>query len=232
MRTVIFLGFLLLAGSQGVLGQNIYALTPADFEKQLSQKDIQVLDVRTAGEYNAGHIKQSLQADWNNQTQFMERIKYVDKNKPVYVYCLSGGRSGAAAKWMRENGYQPVYELKGGIAAWKAASLPLEGVVEARQITLQEYHSQVSGNSLVLVDFGAEWCPPCKKMQPVLEQLKKEMGGRYQLLSIDAGQQTSLMKDLNIDGIPEFILYRSGKELWRKNGVVGLDELKKVISSN
>jgi rhodanese-related sulfurtransferase len=210
----------------------MYALAPTDFEKQLSQKDIQILDVRTAGEYNSGHIKQSLQADWNNQAQFMERIKYVDKNKPVYIYCLSGGRSGAAAKWMRENGYQPVYELKGGIAAWKAASLPLEGSVEARQITLQEFKSQVSGNSLVLVDFGAEWCPPCKKMQPVLEQLKKEMGGRYQLLSIDAGQQTSLMKELNIDGIPEFILYRGGKELWRKNGVVGLDELKKVISSN
>ena len=84
----------------------------------------------------------------------------------------------------------------------------------------------------MLADFGAEWCPPCTKMQPVLEELKKEMGSRFSLLQVDAGQQTTLMKDLNIEGIPEFLLFKDGREVWRKNGVVGIDELKKVISAN
>jgi rhodanese-related sulfurtransferase len=232
MRTVIFLIILALAGMSSCIGQNSNALAPVEFEKQLSQKDIQLLDVRTAGEYSSGHIKQSLQADWNDQSQFLERVKFVDKEKPVYVYCLSGGRSAAAAKWMRDNGYHTVYELKGGISAWKAASLPVEGITEAKQISKQEFLSQVSSKGLVLADFGAEWCPPCKKMQPVLEELKKEMGSRFSLLQVDAGQQTALMKDLNIEGIPEFLLFKDGREVWRKNGVVGIDELKKVISAN
>jgi rhodanese-related sulfurtransferase len=225
------LAFLMALTACG-FGQNDHVLPAADFEKQLAQKDIQLLDVRSSGEYNSGHIKQSLQADWNNQEQFMERIKYIDKSKPVYVYCLSGGRSAAAANWMRENGYSSVYELQGGIRAWKIALLPLEGNIEAKQLTMDEFHSQIGNKGLVLVDFGAAWCPPCKKMQPVLDQLKMEMAGKFLLVAIDGGTQVGIMKELDLGAIPAFILYKNGQEIWRKQGVVELNELKKEISNN
>ncbi|HTQ27317.1 MAG TPA: rhodanese-like domain-containing protein [Puia sp.] len=222
----------LLVLTFGCFGQNDPVLSPADFQKQIDQKNIQVLDVRTPSEFNSGHIKQSMLADWNNQSQFMDRVKYLDKSKPVYVYCLSGGRSSAAARWMRENGYQSVYELQGGIRAWKTASLPLEGTTEVKQLSATDYMAQVGDKGLVLVDFGAEWCPPCRKMQPVVEQLTKEMGSKFRLLAMDGGAQTNLMSALKVDGIPTFILYKNGKEVWRNQGITEIDEFRKQISSH
>ena len=85
--------------------QNTATLDANQFEKQMSSVDsVQILDVRTAGEYNTGHIKNALQADWNDKKEFERRISFIDKNKPVYVYCLSSGRSGAAAKAMNSLG--------------------------------------------------------------------------------------------------------------------------------
>lgn len=230
MRIPVLLFFLIF--SFACNSQTNTSLTPADFQSGISKNNIQVLDVRTPGEFQSGHIQHSLLADWNNRAQFMDRVKYVDKAKPVYVYCLSGARSAAAAKWMRGNGYSAVYELKGGINAWKFSSLPLEGASNVKQMTVEEYQSQVGNSGLVLVDFGAEWCPPCIKMDPVIEQLKKDLGNKFKLLRIDAGIHIDIMKKMNVDQIPVFILYKDGKEIWRKQGVSEADEFKKQIAAN
>lgn len=196
---------------------------PADFEKGISAAGVQVLDVRTAGEYQSGHIKNALQADWTNQQQFMDRINYVDKGKPVYVYCLAGGRSNAAAQWMRSNGFTTVVELQGGMNAWKRENKPVEGSSNEPQMTMEQYLASIPKDKTVLVDFGAEWCPPCVKMKPVIDELVK--AGGFTLLKIDAGVHTNLMKEMNIETIPEFIVYKQGKETWRKQGIVSKEEL-------
>lgn len=79
-----------------------------------------MLDVRTADEYQSGHLKDAFLADWMNQADFTKKVQSLDKSKPVYTYCLVGGRSGEAAKWLIKNGYT-VYNLDGGIATWKKA---------------------------------------------------------------------------------------------------------------
>lgn len=204
-----------------------HAVGPADFDKGIQGSGVQVLDVRTATEYQSGHIKNALLADWTNQQQFMDRINYVDKDKPVYVYCLAGGRSSAAAQWMRSNGFKTVVELQGGMNAWKRASLPVEGSSNEPQMTLEQYLASIPADKTVLVDFGAEWCPPCVKMKPVIDELEKE--GGFVLLKIDAGVHTNLMKELNIEPIPEFIVYKQGKETWRKQGVISKEELRSQL---
>jgi rhodanese-related sulfurtransferase len=195
-----------------------------EFEKGIAEKNIQVLDVRTAGEYNSGHIKKALLADWNNTEQFTERIKYVDKNKPVYVYCLAGGRSAAAADWMKKNGFSTVINLEGGINAWKRNNKPLEGVSNEKQFTLEEYKAMIPADSVVLVDFGAAWCPPCVKMEPVLQELIKEKGTAFKFVRIDGGLHTDVMKAMNVEALPVFIIYKNGKEIWRKQGVAEKQE--------
>jgi rhodanese-related sulfurtransferase len=200
-----------------------------EFEKALGDTSKQVFDVRTSGEYKSGHLKQALQADWNNKEEFKDRALNLDKTKPVYVYCLGGGRSTAAAQWLLDQGYSNVYSLKGGINAWKQANKPVEGMVAVKQITIGEYSALIPANNTVLVDFGAEWCPPCKKMEPVLANLQKELAGKFIFRKIDAAVQTDIMKTLNVDALPVFIVYKNGKEVWRKQGIASQEELKAHI---
>lgn len=196
----------------------------AEFEKGIQSSEIQILDCRTAGEYNSGHLKNALLADWTRKEEFITRTNALDKSKPVYAYCLSGGRSGQAAKYLTEKGYT-VYNLDGGIAAWKREGKPLAEAVEVAPISLAAYQAMIPGNKTVLVDFGAEWCPPCKKMNPVVDSLAAQKQLGFSLIKIDGGDQPALSKQMKVDAFPTFIIYKNGKEVWRKTGVVSADEL-------
>src|SRR5690606_37115598 len=86
-------------------------LTTDEFEKQLTKSaDAQLLDVRTPEEYGEGHLAKAANIDYKSP-DFKEKIAKLDKNKPVYVYCLSGGRSAAAANTLHESGFKEVYDM-------------------------------------------------------------------------------------------------------------------------
>jgi len=205
------------------------ALPVTEFEKAINAPNIQVLDVRTTAEYNSGHLKKSLQADWYNQQQFKDRTQHLDKSKPLYVYCQTGIRSTAAVKLLKQNGFTNVQDMKGGLTAWKQADKPVEGALKVKQITTLQYNTLVTSSKPVLVDFGAEWCPPCKKMEPVISQLKNEAADKYKVVNIDAATQTDILKQMNIEALPVFIVYKNGKEIWRKQGISTLEELKSKL---
>lgn len=224
MKNVIFAHLLLFTFSCNSQTESKVKITADEFENEIQAPDIQILDVRTAGEFKTGFIKNALQVDWTNKDQFNERIKYVDKTKPIYIYCLVGGRSNAAATWLRKNGYAKVVELLGGINAWKAANKPLEGSSNETQLTMEQYLASIPKDKPTLVDFGANWCPPCVKMEPVLEDLKKTKEVDFSFLKVDAGVHTNLMTALGIEPIPVFIIYKNGVEVWRKEGLVTKEE--------
>ncbi len=221
-----FLGTVLLLNSC-VNAQD--GLPPAAFEKRISTPQIQVLDVRTAGEFQTGHLKNALQADWLNKDQFADRTQYLDKSKPLVVYCASGVRSAAAAKYLQEKGFTNVQNLKGGLTAWKLEGRAVEGVADKAQLTNKAYTALSQSANLVLVDFGAEWCPPCKKMEPVLQQLQTDLSGKFKLVKVDGGLDIDVMKAQKVEALPVFVVYKNGKEVWRKQGVVELEELKKQL---
>ena len=102
-------------------------MTADEFESKVSgSQQVQLIDVRTAAEYQDGHLKSSKNVDYKSP-DFKEQIKGLDKTKPVYVYCLSGGRSALASKALVENGFGPVYELKGGYLKWSSSGKKVEG---------------------------------------------------------------------------------------------------------
>jgi rhodanese-related sulfurtransferase len=199
-------------------------LSVPEFEKAITQSNIQVLDVRTAGEYQAGHITNALLADWTNEEEFKSRAQALDKSKWVYTYCLSGGRSSAATRWLIENGFT-AFNLSGGIAAWKNADKPVEKAKVVTQITLTQYMSQLRSDKTVLVDFSAVWCPPCKIMTPVIDSIVTTNGDRFMVVKIDGGEQSAICKELKVNAFPTFIIYKQGKETWRKQGLVAAKEL-------
>lgn len=201
-------------------------LTADEFEKEITtKKDIQILDVRTSGEFFGGHIKNALQADWNNKTEFERRLSFVDKNKPVYVYCLAGGRSAAAADKMRKAGYINVYELSGGTNAWRAANKPLEGASTEKQMSMDVFMTSINASKTVLVDFGASWCPPCIQMEPVLKSLANNNKGKFTLVKVDGGRDHDILQTYKVTALPVFIVFKEGKEIWRRDGIATEQEL-------
>lgn len=200
-------------------------LDPINFDSSISGKPVQLLDVRTRDEYAKGHLSNSMHADWNDKNEFARRTEFLDKSAPVYVYCLSGGRSHAAAEALRKNGYS-VYELKGGLTAWRAASLPIEQPAGTKDLSPEEFKHIVGKEGTVLVDFGAPWCPPCRQMIPVLDEFEKtQQDVRVVRLNVD--ESASAAKALDINALPTFIIFKNGVESWRKVGVAKIAELKK-----
>ena len=202
------------------------SLTADEFEKEITTKEnIQILDVRTPGEFFSGHIKNALHADWNDKKEFDRRIIFVDKSKPVYVYCLAGGRSAAAAAKMRKMGYENVFELTGGTNAWRAANKPLEGMSTEKQMSIEELNATIGGSKIVLVDFGADWCPPCKQMEPVLKDIEQHNKGKFTLLKVDGGRDQDILQAYKVTALPVFIIFKDGKQVWRKDGIASEKEL-------
>ena len=207
--------------------QNVNANT---FEQKIKAGGVQVLDVRTAGEYSGSHLKNVMLADWTDKAQFAERTKYLDKNKTLLVYCAAGGRSGQAAEWLKEQGFKEVVNLQGGITAWNAAGKPVVREGGAVELSTTAFNATISSNNLVLVDVGAAWCPPCRKMEPVLEALAKELQGKYTLLKVDGGNDATVMKEIGAAVLPTYMVYKNGKLSWKKEGIVSLQELKEALT--
>ncbi|HQV76853.1 MAG TPA: rhodanese-like domain-containing protein [Chitinophagales bacterium] len=76
-----------------------------------------LLDVRTAAEIAEGSIEDHIAIDIQ-QPNFMEKVGTLDKSKTYFVYCRSGNRSGQACKYMATQGFEKLYNLKGGMMAW------------------------------------------------------------------------------------------------------------------
>ena len=226
-RILYFLStaFFLLACNSNA--QNVDANT---FEQKIKAGGVQVLDVRTAGEYSGSHLKNVMLADWTDKAQFAERTKYLDKNKTLLVYCAAGGRSGQAAVWLKEQGFKDVVNLQGGITAWNAAGKPVVREGGAVELSTTAFNATISSNNLVLVDVGAAWCPPCRKMEPVLEALAKELQGKYTLLKVDGGNDATVMKEIGAAVLPTYMVYKNGKLSWKKEGIVSLQELKEALT--
>ncbi len=218
------LASLILSFAYNAISQDKGSKDVENFEKAIQSSQVQILDVRTAEEFKTGHLKGALQADWLQKQQFEDRTSYLDKDKPVYLYCLSGGRSAAAADALRKVGFKEVVNLEGGISAWKKAGKPLEEASSAAQMTDDAFDKAIHSSPIVLVDFGAAWCPPCRKMKPVLEQFLKDHP-EVKLLEVDAGIETNQMKRFGVDALPDFILYKDGHQVWRKQGLQTQEQL-------
>ncbi len=84
----------------------------------------------------------------------------------------------------------------------------------------------------VLVDFFAEWCGPCKMMAPILEDLKKRVGESASIIKIDVDKNQQVAKLYQVQGVPTLILFKNGKPMWRKSGVVTAKELESLINTH
>jgi thioredoxin len=230
-KNLIVLFFLIVLTGCGKAQNNGESnLSATEFSKKLNQtKDAQLVDVRTPGEFRNGHLKNAMNIDWNAD-DFAEKVKALDKDKPVFLYCMSGPRSTAAAAKLQKMGFKNVYEMQGGMMKWRNAELPEIKVSTATGISLAQYKEMLKTNTPVLVDFYAEWCAPCKKMEPYLKKMAAEMPDKVKILRIDADANTELCKELNVSALPVLKLYKNDKLVWDHLGFVTEQEVKNKIA--
>jgi len=189
-------------------------------------KNFILLDVRTPDEFNEGHLSNAININFNDDN-FNTEVSKLNKEKAIMIYCLSGGRSSSAASEMGKHGFNIIYNLKGGILAWRNANKPTttSETVAKSGYTEAEFLKTVTNDKFVLVDFNAKWCKPCKAMMPMIEKLAKEKSDKLILIKVDADDNQELMKTKNIEMIPYFELYKNGKLVWHHSGTISKEQL-------
>lgn len=206
---------------------------PHEFEKMVSDlQDEQIVDVRTSDEFAKGYIDGSFNVDVSGP-EFVKQVSALDKSKPVLIYCLSGARSEKAAAYLRKQGFARVVELDGGLMKWNAAKKPLVAKkVASDGLTPEAFQQQIAGDKIVLVDFHAPWCAPCKKMAPELQALKDEYKDSLTLLKLNADDHRALMDSLKVEAIPALLIYKKGKLMWTHSGLAEKEEVRRAIEKN
>ena len=198
------------------------SITAEEFEKKLSDGNAQLIDVRTPEEYNQGHLKGALNYNINS-SEFENQLSKLDKNKPVLVYCLSGGRSGSAAEIMADKGFTEVYNMQGGIMKWIAANKKLDEVIVSatnKGMTEADFNQLLKSDKFVLVDYNAKWCKPCLRMAPMLDVFMEKRKEKLVLVKIDADENKNLLIEMRIESLPVLELYKDGKLIWKHEGEI------------
>jgi thioredoxin 1 len=195
-----------------------------------SIKDRTILDVRTLGEYMAGHLQDARNIDWNSDT-FEVAVSHIDRSKPVFVYCLAGSRSAGAAEKLRHMGFAEVYELRGGIIKWRNAGLPEEGTSVRKEMTQRDFEAVLNTDKIVLIDFYAPWCVPCRQMEPVLKEIAQDYDATVKVFRIDADIHRQLAIDLDVQQLPTFLVYHNQQLIWRGIGFQPKVDLEAVLKS-
>jgi thioredoxin len=204
-------------------GSGTTTLTPDEFEKKMAAvPDVQLIDVRTPEEFKKGHLFKAVNIDFESR-EFEKQISTLDKSKPVFLYCISGGRSAEAAAVLFRDGFKETYVLLGGYLKWTKTAKPVFLSTDLPTnvgMSLDDFTKSVQSDQYVLVDFNATWCVPCKKMMPILDSLAEEKKDHLKLLKIDIDQNKELTHIKQIDNIPRLELYYKGKIVWTEEGYV------------
>ncbi|MFA6260827.1 MAG: thioredoxin domain-containing protein [Bacteroidia bacterium] len=209
----------------------IVTLDALSFSQKLKENPgSMILDVRTAGEFSGGYIPKAVNVDINTGA-FQMYVDKLDKKKTYFVYCLGGGRSRSAAEYMRKSGFTSVFDLRGGIMAWTGQNLPIETpsttVAKKASITMEEYQKMINAHKKVLIDFYAPWCAPCRKMEPMLNELAIQYKGKVEIIRINVDEQKQLAVQLGIDEIPVLKFYKDGVIKQNFVGLTAKAELEK-----
>ena len=239
MKQIIlsFLVLVMMACQGGA--QSGKTIPAAEFMQKLAAtRNEYLLDVRTPGEYNEEHLNNAVNIDYNG-SDFEAQIKKLEKSRPVFLYCLSGGRSGSAMSVLSAAGFKEIYNMQGGIMQWRAAKFPtnLSSSKEANDLrwygmSEAEYATLTQGPIPVLIDFYAEWCGPCKKLKPILNEIATEYAGKVKIVAIDIEKNQSLANAMQIRSIPLLIYYKNGKVAMNFEGYTEKKTLIKEMGLN
>lgn len=95
---------------------------------------------------------------------------------------------------------------------------------------METFNDVISEDRLVLVDFFATWCQPCKTMHPILEQVKATLGDKVRIIKVDVDKHRQTAAQYGIQAVPTMMLFRKGQTIWRQSGAMQKADLLTVIN--
>ncbi len=98
-------------------------------------------------------------------------------------------------------------------------------------IKMASFKEIINQETLVLVDFKADWCQPCKMMTPILKEVKQHFKDQIKIIKIDIDQNPTVAQKYAVRGVPTLILFKLGKSIWRQSGVIPANQLNSILSS-
>ena len=98
--------------------------------------------------------------------------------------------------------------------------------------TKQEPFSQlIQSSTPVFVDFYADWCGPCRAMNPVIQEVAQAVKGKARIIKINIDQSQSAASQYNVNAVPTFMIFKNGQSVWRHSGMLDKYSLIKTIES-
>lgn len=94
---------------------------------------------------------------------------------------------------------------------------------------MNEFDKLIQEDKPTLVDFFATWCGPCKMQAPILEDVKKNVGDKANIIKIDIDKNEELARKYNVQSIPTLIMFKNGEAVWRAVGLQQADILEAKI---
>jgi thioredoxin 1 len=98
-----------------------------------------------------------------------------------------------------------------------------------KQLSDDNFDDGIS-QGVVLVDFYADWCGPCRMLAPIVEELAQEMSGKMTVAKVDTDQSVNVAAQFEVTSIPTLILFKDGKIVKRVVGLKDLDSLRKIVN--
>lgn len=95
----------------------------------------------------------------------------------------------------------------------------------------KEFNDIIKSKKVVLVDFFATWCGPCRMLSPILEEVSEEANGEYEIVKIDVDESYDLAKKFGIMSVPTMIIFQDGVEAEKIIGLRSKDDIVETIKT-
>lgn len=99
-------------------------------------------------------------------------------------------------------------------------------------LTSENFEQEVTKSDIpVVIDVYATWCGPCQQVEPIVEELSKELEGKYKILKLNIDEERDLAIQYNVSSIPTFVFIKNGEVVGKEMGYMSKDDLKAKIES-
>jgi len=95
---------------------------------------------------------------------------------------------------------------------------------------MESFQDIIRSDTPVLVDFYADWCGPCKAMNPVIKEVAKALNGKSRVIKVDIDKSVQAAQAYNVRAVPTFILFKKGNIVWRHSGMIDKNSLLGILT--